>query len=86
LPARFCHAEDDQKPLALLPDLKRESRISRDPEISADDHGSAAAVAVAVPQLDAFISPAVDFARPLNLAEGAKLATIPAAAVRADRD
>jgi hypothetical protein len=86
LPARFCHAEDDQKPLALLPDLKRESRISRDPEISADDHGSAAAVAVAVPQLDAFISPAVDFARSLDPPKRAKLATITAAAVWADCD
>jgi hypothetical protein len=86
LPARFCHAEDDQKPLALLPDLKRESRISRNPEISPHDHGSAAAVAVAVSELDALVSPAVDFARSLNLAEGAKLATITAAAVWADCD
>ena len=86
MPARFCHAEDDQKPLAVLPDLKRESRISRNPEISPHDHGPAAAVAVAVSQLDALVSPAVDFARSLDLAEGAELATIPAAAMRADRD
>ena len=84
MPARFCHAEDDQKPLALLPEVKRESRISRNPEISPDDHGTAAAVAVAVPQLDALISPAVDFARSVDLAKGSELATIPAAAVRAD--
>ena len=86
MPARFCHAEHVQKPLAVLPDLKRESRISRDPEISPDDHGPAAAVAVAVPQLDAFISPAVDFARPLDPPKRAKLATITAAAVWADCD
>ena len=86
MPARFCHAEDDQKPLALLPDLKRESRISRNPQIPANDHGTAAAVAVAVPQLDALISPAVDFARSVDPPQGSELATIPAAAVRTDRD
>jgi len=84
LPARFCHAEHVQKSLPLLPDLKRESRISRDPEISPDDHGPAAAVAVAVSQLDALISPAVDFARSVDPPQGSELATIPAAAVRAD--
>ena len=86
MPARFCHAEHVQKPLAVLPDLKRESRISRDPEMSPHDHGPAAAVAVAVSQLDALVLPAVDFARSIDPPKRAKLATITAAAVRTDRD
>ena len=86
MPARFCHAEHVQKSLPVLPDLKRESRISRDPQVSADDHGPAAAVAVAVPQLDALVSPAVDLARSVDATQRAELATITAAAVRTDRD